>query len=80
MSKSTISSCSVKPHREIAASSNAQLLLALTDVDLRRETKDAKPVPIQLSRGEVKWMAEASTATYVNAGHDPARFVLVQLK
>jgi len=52
----------------------------MTDVDLRREVKDAKPTEIQLRRGEVKWIAEAATATYTNAGKEPARFAVLQMK
>jgi hypothetical protein len=66
--------------QEIPASSNGQLLVALTDVDLRRETKDAPRTKIQLTRGEVKWLADATTATYTNAGRDAVRFVLLQMK
>jgi hypothetical protein len=35
---------------------------------------------IQLSRGEVKWLSEAATATYTNAGKDAARFAILQMK
>jgi hypothetical protein len=66
--------------QEINANSNAHLLIAMTDVDLQREVKNGKPTEIQLSRGEVKWIADASTATYTNAGKDTARFALLQMK
>jgi hypothetical protein len=66
--------------QEVHASSDTQLLVAMTDVDLQREVKDGKPAEIQLGRGEVKWLAEAATATYANAGKDAARFVLLQMK
>ena len=65
---------------EVHANSDAHLLVAMTDVDLRREVKDAKPTEIQLRRGEVKWIAEAATATYRNAEKDAARFVVLQMK
>jgi hypothetical protein len=54
--------------------------VAMTDVDLQREVMDAKPTEIQLGRGEVKWLAEASTANYTNAGKDAARFALLQMR
>jgi hypothetical protein len=52
----------------------------MTDVDLQREVKDAKRTEIQLGCGEAKWLAEASTATYTNAGKDTARFAHLQMR
>ena len=65
---------------EVHANSDAHLLVAMTDVDLRREAKDGKPIKVQLSRGEVKWLSDAATATYTNAGKDAARFAILQMK
>lgn len=65
---------------EVHAQSDAHLLVAMTDVDLRREVEEGKPMEIQLSRGEVKWIAGAGTATYTNAGNDVARFAILQMK
>jgi len=65
---------------EVNAKSDAHLLVAMTDIDLRREGKNGKPMEIQLSRGEVKWIADAATATYTNAGKEPARFAVLQMK
>jgi len=65
---------------EVHAKSDAHLLVAMTDIDLRREGKNGKPMEIQLSRGEVKWIADAATATYTNAGKEPARFAVLQMK
>jgi hypothetical protein len=66
--------------QEVHAKSDGHLLVAMTDVDLRREVKDAKPMEIHLGRGEVKWIADAATATYTNAGKDAARFAILQMK
>jgi len=66
--------------QEVHASSNAHLLVAMTDIDIRREVKDVPLTEIHLSRGEVKWIAVASTATYTNVGKDAARFALLQMK
>jgi hypothetical protein len=52
----------------------------MTDIDLRCEVKDGKPMEIELSRGEVKWIADAVTATYTNAGKDAARFAILQMQ
>jgi hypothetical protein len=65
---------------EVHANSDSHLLVAMTDVDLRREVKDSKPIKIQISRGEVKWLSEAATATYTNAGKDAVRFAILQMK
>jgi hypothetical protein len=56
------------------------LVVAVTDVDLQREVKDAKRTEIQRGRGELKWLADASTATSTNAGEDATRFALLQMR
>lgn len=66
--------------QEILASGGGHLLVAMTDVDLRREAKDVPPMPIRLARGEVKWFPDAAMATYTNAGNDPARFAVFKMR
>jgi len=66
--------------QEVSSNAVGHLLVAMTDVELRCEAKDAAPVTVRLSRGEVKWFADAATATYKNAGREVARFAILQMK
>lgn len=65
---------------EVTSSGAGHLLVAMTDVNLERATKDAAPTIIRLNRGEVKWFTDAATASYKNAGRETARFAILQMK
>jgi hypothetical protein len=54
--------------REIRLHGVGDLLVAMTDVHLLRELKDAESREIQLSKGEVKWLLGGTTASFQECG------------
>jgi hypothetical protein len=65
--------------QQILGSGTGLLLVAITDVDLHRNSS-AVEGSIHLERGRVIWLPEVTTATYKNLGRSAARFVLLQIK
>jgi hypothetical protein len=66
--------------KEIRGNGVGALLVAMTDVELHLKVKDKEPVDLQLSKGDVKWLANGAAATFKNLGKQPARFVILDMK
>ena len=66
--------------KEIKSNGVGALLVAMTDVNLRRTLRNAAASDIQLRPGEVKWLPEKEASTLKNVGRDAARFVVLDMK
>ena len=65
--------------KQLSAVGVGALLIAITDLDLTFERKDAEAQEVHLSKGEVQWFP-GSAPTLKNAGRDPARFAVLEMK
>jgi hypothetical protein len=55
------------------------LVVAMTDINLSRKSKDGVAQNVQLSKGDLRWFGGAES-TFENLADAPARFVLLALK
>jgi quercetin dioxygenase-like cupin family protein len=54
------------------------LLVAVTDLDIRRDVEGMGTMPGKFKSGDVKWLPGGYTHTLTNVGKSPARFVTVE--
>jgi len=55
-----------------------QLVVAVSDLDLRSDVESQGATPVQLKSGDVKWIPGGYTHTLTNLGKQPAKFVTVE--
>jgi quercetin dioxygenase-like cupin family protein len=55
-----------------------QLLVAISDLDLRSDLRSMSPVPVKLRSGDIQWLAGGYNPILTNVGKSPARFVTVE--
>ena len=55
-----------------------ELVVALTDYELRSDQEGKSPVNISTKTGETAWIPGGYTHTLTNTGHHPARFVTLE--
>jgi hypothetical protein len=74
----TASKTQLAPGAELSVSSPNHVLLALTDLELRKQGADGSDQAVQLSAQEVKILPGGSEFKLTNSGHQPAKFILVE--
>jgi hypothetical protein len=74
----TASKTQLAPCAELSVSSPNHVLLAVTDLDLRKQGPDGSDLAVQLSAQEVKILPGGSEFKLTNSGQRPAKFILVE--
>src|SRR5258708_7910677 len=74
----TASKTQLAPGAELSISSPNHVLVALTDLEFRKQGTDGSDQALQLSAQEVKILPGASDFKLTNTGHQPAKFILVE--
>jgi hypothetical protein len=65
--------------KELHSNGPGGLIVAITDADLSRQQKGGEPEGFHLSKGDVRWLPGAAP-TFKNAGKNPARFAVLEMK
>jgi quercetin dioxygenase-like cupin family protein len=55
-----------------------QLLVAISDLDIRSDLRSVTPVPVKLRSGDIQWLAGGYDPVLTNVGKSTARFVTVE--
>jgi quercetin dioxygenase-like cupin family protein len=55
-----------------------QLLVAISDLDIRSDLRFVTPVPVKLRSGDIQWLTGGYDPILTNVGKSPARFVTVE--
>jgi quercetin dioxygenase-like cupin family protein len=58
----------------------AELVIALTDLELRNDVVGGKPSNFEMKSGEVRWITGGFDHTVTNVGEGPAKFVTLQFE
>ena len=74
----TASKTQMAPGAELSVSSPNHILLALTDLELRKQDADRSDHTVQLSAQEVKILPGGSEFKLTNSSQHPAKFILVE--
>jgi quercetin dioxygenase-like cupin family protein len=55
-----------------------QLLVAISDLDIRSDLRSVTPVPVKLRSGEIQWLTGGYGPMLTNVGKSPARFATME--
>ena len=57
-----------------------QLIVAVTDLELRSSPVEQTSAPVQMKAGEVRWVPTGPAHTLMNLGNKPARLITLEFK